>query len=733
MAHIDIINELLTKEDHELDIFNKYFKNIDSKESKEFVYNLFTSFVDGSFQENSTHKFVCQCLYSFDIALITHKHSITRPILIQMIESWLNYLDETLDENENMVFKFNILIKIFKCIRELKTVNGQINLTSFMFSFKGFRDVLTIYKNFKNTIGDDFNGTYLEKCGLFCGITNICEYPKIDIIVNTSLISLINDNTCHNSLLDYINEIFKVNKYYKSNNAKLIYEKNCGSITFNVLLMKLLFKICEKYNFNDIVNDIIEKQYIIKEYDSKLPFSCKLYYLLLNVISICHVPQIYSYHTIINVTNPINDMSRIFSEGSVLSNKNKQLLKKMLKEHLSENNTNVFIQEIVKSFTKTYKLVNIEDIFSDVLSYMDYGSSFVKSDGVYYKNFDSEIYEFLSGIVGGLNGYLDNSHNSHNREYAFKIVLKISKSTGYDVFGVNFFGDIFNFISQVNIFKISNIPNALHLQKEIITLITMLLDLTTKLKDQPKEILAKTLFNLDCRALDICNYFKELSNSVSSNLTQIINVEQILINMLEIITMTLAFHSNVYDKKLIVGIFPEVEEKYIILISELIELTTNKIYKLLRETGDASNILNLIYTSIYRHINNSVEYLYKIKDIIISKIEFVTELSEVEKKFILDTLNNFKDTKLNIEYPDEFLDPITCFPIEDPIKIPNIALFFDKKNILTHVYEKSENPYTREKLTIGQLNEYNLQLEVCNEIEQFIKKKKEFEDKFTKQ
>ena len=67
-----------------------------------------------------------------------------------------------------------------------------------------------------------------------------------------------------------------------------------------------------------------------------------------------------------------------------------------------------------------------------------------------------------------------------------------------------------------------------------------------------------------------------------------------------------------------------------------------------------------------------------------------------------------------IEYnnvPHEFCDPIYMSILEEPVLLPDMDIFVEKSVIKRHLLTNEENPFNRKKLTILQLEEYNIKFE----------------------
>lgn len=99
---------------------------------------------------------------------------------------------------------------------------------------------------------------------------------------------------------------------------------------------------------------------------------------------------------------------------------------------------------------------------------------------------------------------------------------------------------------------------------------------------------------------------------------------------------------------------------------------------------------------------------------------------------IVDILENLMKETNNSEelenIPDEFIDPITYIPIEEPCLLPGMVgfsdgdIFFNKTTILKQLITKEENPYTRQKLTLDEFEEFNKKTDIKMKNDDFLKR-----------
>ncbi len=89
-----------------------------------------------------------------------------------------------------------------------------------------------------------------------------------------------------------------------------------------------------------------------------------------------------------------------------------------------------------------------------------------------------------------------------------------------------------------------------------------------------------------------------------------------------------------------------------------------------------------------------------------------------------------KCEKYSLDIPDEFLDPIYCSPIIEPLELPDTKTIVDKKVILNHLYFKPTNPFNGLPLTREDLLKYNDDIDVKNRLTFFQNKFLEWKNKY---
>jgi len=139
---------------------------------------------------------------------------------------------------------------------------------------------------------------------------------------------------------------------------------------------------------------------------------------------------------------------------------------------------------------------------------------------------------------------------------------------------------------------------------------------------------------------------------------------------------------------------------------------------------ESFNILEKCFKLInkYKSNNEFAKYIYENK-MLIKELLSRTLIKKKTKDELINYISEIKhDINDDIEYPDEFLDPILFIPITEPVMIPSIKHIFDRSSILGQLYHEEINPFTREKLTIDEFNNYNKRDEVKKNTDDFKNK-----------
>ena len=102
------------------------------------------------------------------------------------------------------------------------------------------------------------------------------------------------------------------------------------------------------------------------------------------------------------------------------------------------------------------------------------------------------------------------------------------------------------------------------------------------------------------------------------------------------------------------------------------------------------------------------------KEYILNQVEFgLTNdiVGWVEHDELVEVVNDvyrrIEESLLDVDVPDEFLDPIMSTQIKEPVFLPDTDVIMDKSVISTHLLSNKTNPFTRGELTLDMLEEYN--------------------------
>lgn len=98
-------------------------------------------------------------------------------------------------------------------------------------------------------------------------------------------------------------------------------------------------------------------------------------------------------------------------------------------------------------------------------------------------------------------------------------------------------------------------------------------------------------------------------------------------------------------------------------------------------------------------------------------------------QLFIEKLSQSEDEHDNYELddiPSDFIDPLTYQPIKDPVLLPRMVtidndndMFLERTSIKTSLLNKEENPFTRDPLTLKELEEFNNKDEIVKKLDDF--------------
>ena len=242
------------------------------------------------------------------------------------------------------------------------------------------------------------------------------------------------------------------------------------------------------------------------------------------------------------------------------------------------------------------------------------------------------------------------------------------------------------------------------------------------LEDNERKYIENVILSCDDFGVSFINYLL----IISENLPKILLNETILNKFCDLILyyldLLLSKNSDGERKSNKLLIFEE-EEKYF-YINAKINLKTEKLVN--KFTEIFINIYEKIYSKDFLNaiVENersfSVELLDLLENSIYNVISFRQQIFFTNFKDTLISIYN--DKKEDIDYPDEFLDPLYFVPIINPVVIPGSNIIMERKIIERHLMSSNENPFDRSKLDLQILNEYNLQESSIKLVNEFINK-----------
>lgn len=701
---IEFINSIV--ENNEIDTISSIYKFYTQFENNQIFYDVLTLFFTGALDKNGINLYFnhMKNLY-YDS---TNSEEYVK--LKSMFKKWKSISKTNI--NENYIYELNLLDKIkdkmfiFDMYQEFLNMNPFENYIKYETGIKyETRGIFSPLFNRKET---NFSSKHLNN------FNKIDVYEFIDVIQ-----PLLNNEVFHTDLVEYIYHILCTNEEFTRENSKYINITNTSTISFNKFLLIILLELYSKIGVDKMEEKLSEKEFTkVKEYDIKnLSFEQKIIVTLAKAIPICHIGPIKLYHSEFNNLHRHKKFKFLTNEKQlkIMEEKVSSLLK-----IFSFDKSNIVMQNFyVDYYNKLKSKIFVDEIFMDILFFTDFITSFPQTKNV-YGYVRQELYQVCSEILG------NSQLNKHTRNYSAEVLFKLIPFHGFNI-APSFFNDLFSYIGEIDYYKWMSLLQAIKHHKKILQNMTMLLDYPKKVFEQSDKIISKTLYTLLGNAVESYTQFESICEKSKSNPINY-QLEELFNDFFDIIMMTLNVYTNIYTQAIIKKSYSETEEKYSVLVHKLIESCLSEksvINTILKQDNLSLQLLTITYQSLYNHIEMCAKHLAQHKKLIFDGYE-KSGLSEDQiKKITFFLEENYKD---DINYPEEFLDPLLYVPIVEPIMLPDIKEIHDRVAIVSQIHESGCNPYNRKPLTLEQLEEYNKLPEIVEKIKDFIERKKNFEN-----
>jgi hypothetical protein len=682
-----------------IDAKNKYC--LHSKENEEFLFNTLTSYINGDIDESHTKKSIKEIT---ELLEDENTESNNKNQVYDLFKVWNKYFLNNSTKDKYIIFQ-----KILS-----NSEKRSFELTKFIWSNNEFRQSIQFSPHYHN--GEDF----VSK-GIFQTLfSNKRHNYKISQSLDATS-ELANDETIYPYLIKYIHRIIELNESFTSTNfIEITKQKKCSHLDFNIFILKFLHKIYlnyfEKNNKTDLLNNFDFEEIKKEKNENKEQENYIKNYKIdnLNLSQQIFVTMLYGLHVFLDCAYKTYDISRENPAKKLV-----QSIKELLKEY--------WIQDIFIEYFNYHKNFGIDDFFVDILHFFDFTSVYNKKDklNIYIKK---GIYKITSEVLGGI------VQNVHTRYLAFTIIKNSAKETGFTIFE-NFFDNLFKYINEVSFAKLAFpfLKNKISHQHSITMTLLQMTDLFSdksmlnNIKTESKYIFAETLFKLISNSFEIFdNFDDDLYEKIKSNHMDLQYFFSCYSIAIETVIYTLLIYKNLYEKNIIDKIYPETEEKYLLFIGRIISnikmSVGNKFQFNQINSHIEKDLISICFEIINKKLDENLEpnlQILEIKDKILNSIVYIDDkiLSPKKKLEIKDKIEKIPED--TIDYPPEFIDPMTCKPIKTPVMIPNTNEIFERTSIVMQIYSQGTNPYTREPLTLEILEKYNQEEEVIKKINKF--------------
>lgn len=581
------------------------------------------------------------------------------------------------------------------------------------------------------------------KCGIdestngpFCWFLKGSENfdTNIDKIYNT-LEPMTNQPSGIRALLKRFSHIFNLNYSYSFSDMSRL-KKKVSPQTFLYVIFRILLKLSLKIKHD---NQTLTYTYSFPRDNFKM-YDCddtntKIFILTCVAFVTCYNPQMAIYN---NLNDKVTKLQKKINSTKHM--KNESYIKSLLTE----------LDKITDMFGAFTRIVTCKDYLDDISEFVDYYidknlhmnddfvgalilSSLREIDFLDRYDISKNKLNFYFDIVGG------RINNPHIRYDCMVYLLELIDVKGFMENHIHFLVKTLKYITEVNTHNHLP-PNIYHLHfRNIMCNISKICILMNK-NDVPKydenyNIIFKGIHKLSSRIIDFLDIMNEHVNIINDKKELLTNparlravTGKIIDGNMTTITIVLTTLNDI-----LTNVICDIEKlgtelimpinTLIIQIFRFFSDGKNPIYYIYNKNMEALDIMKVAFNIINTIKDNNIfkREILEYKDMITEMVRR-TKFDEKIKTVLNNYFTNFVPVDVNIDInilPQEFIDPILCIQIREPIMIPHVDLIFDKSSIVSQLYHENINPYTREPLTLQDVEKYNTEQSVKEKINIF--------------
>jgi len=730
---IDRIARILSLNTEEYDCYKK-FKSLDG-----IIITKIMGFDKNFHKANEYMLYVMKNLFPFESSFKNKILDIIKHVLFEDLNNlYFNALINNLAEYEHKYY----LETYFHHLTQKDFFKFLSNINTFSKSSRyALLDIITKSNNHRLfLVKRSINGyNYEHDINLFSILKfrndfDINDNEYIAIIKNY----LTNDYAMEH-LIRFIDDILKKNKIFSNMlSYNIVDYKKIASTRFLTLVLKIILIIFDNIDKNNIFlntkkdfNSTQRKEYNPNTDDT---METKIYLLALKGLRMI-------YNTIAILYNQllINNSNDILSLFNLQQTQQIQDKLKIYKELLFSESLNILINKLISYYTSNFLQIN-SDAVDTIIQYY-FNMSKIDTEYKYSKDTIEYFYKLLATPIEYCNknfkfdilSLILGIYSHDNKDSELKNNLDLLKA-------------IILYYDENDIFKLQDGPRAHKIYQMSLNILEKILTTSTMSiieKNSMNELFLKFFYRTNSHTISHLEFLNMVCTEISKKVNDF-NLESYKTKCIDMIREVMkSIHislkivndilaNNILDPVIFRG---EIIIPVITLATSVLKFFTNgkiPIYDVFNMNYEALNVMKLSLYILHKlRVNDDFKSLiHDSKKLIIESLPYIKfydyeQHIKIELKETLEEKNNnnndINDNKVE-DIPDEFLDPLICILIKDPIMIPNVELIFDKTSIMSQIYHEKINPYTREFLNETILEAHNKKPDIITKITEFTDK-----------